>query len=403
MRILFLSRWYPFPPNNGSKLRIYNLLRGLSTKHEISLLSFVDQSDSEQDAHEIRSICQDVKVVKYKPYRPNSLQAYLGYFSSTPRSVVDNYSEDMQKHIKREIESGVYDLVIASQLPMARYCQGLHRTPVLLEEVEVGVLFDQFTQAASTWRRFRYGLTWYKFRRYLANLLRSSAACTVVSDTEKRLVTQNIRCKLPIEVIPNCISLSDYQGIAIGPQPNTLIYTGSFRYSANYEAMIWFVSEILPLIQAEIADVKLVITGDHAYLPLPITNGVTLTGFVEDIRPFIAHSAVSIAPIRVGGGTRLKILEAMALRTPVVSTAKGAEGLNVTDDRDILIADSPDEYANAVCRLLREPALRNKLIENAYQLVAEKYNWIVVLPQFLDLIERIADKRKSYERESYPI
>jgi polysaccharide biosynthesis protein PslH len=403
MRILFLSRWYPFPPNNGSKLRIYHLLRGLSTKHEVTLLSFIDQADIVLDSREIQSICQEVQVVNYKPFRPNSFIAYSGYLSLDPRSIVDIYSKEMQRCIDHQIETRSYDLIIASQSLMASYCRVIHNIPILIEEVEVSVLFEQFMQASSLWRRFRNGLTWYKFRNYLAGLLRSCAACTVVSENEKQLVSQNVRCQIPIEVIPNCISLSDYQRRYGKPLPNTLIFTGSFRYSANYEAMVWFLTDIFPLIQAKIPDVKLVITGDHANLPLPVSTGVTLTGFVEDIRPFIARSAVSIAPIRVGGGTRLKILEAMALHTPVVSTAKGAEGLDVTDEQDILIADSPDEYAKAVCRLLREPALRNKLIEKAYQLVAEKYNWIVVLPQFLDLIERIADKRKSYEREPYPI
>jgi polysaccharide biosynthesis protein PslH len=403
VKILFLSRWYPFPPSNGAKLRIYNLLRGLSAKHDLSLLSFIDQLDNELDTQEIRSICQQVKLVDYQPYRPNSLQAYLGFFSPAPRSVVDSYSSEMHRQVQQEVGSGAYDLVIASQLSMSDYCQGRHHTPVLLEEVEVGVLLDQFTQATSIWRRFRYGLTWYKFRRYLAILLRSSAACTVVSEAEKRLVIQNVGCEPPIHVIPNCISMSDYLGINKSPQPNTLIYTGSFRYSANYEAMVWFVSEILPLIQAEIPDVKLTITGDHANLALPVSDSVSLTGFVEDIRPLIAASAVSIAPIRVGGGTRLKILEAMALRTPVVSTAKGAEGLDVTDEQDILIADSPDKYAKSVCRLLREPELGNKLADNAYQLVTKKYDWAVVIPQFLDLVDRIADTRKSYERATHPI
>ncbi len=403
MKILFLSRWYPFPPNNGSKLRVYHLLLGLSTKHELSLLSFIERSDEELDAQEIRSICQDVKVVKYKPYRPNSLQAYLGYFSLTPRSVVDSHSDEMQRYVRREIESGSYDLVIASQPAMARYCLGSHGAPVLLEEIEVGVLFDQFMQASSSLRRFRYGLTWYKFRNFLARLFRSGAACTVVSEKEKRLVARYVRCQIPIEVIPNCISLPDYHRFYENPQPNTLIFTGSFRYSANYDAMVWFLTEIYPLIQVEIPDVKLVITGDHADLPLPVSSGVVLTSFVDDIRPLIARSAVSIAPIRVGGGTRLKILEAMALHTPVVATSKGAEGLDVTDEQDILIADLPAEYAGAVCRILREPELHNKLVGNAYLLVAEKYNWSVVLPQFLDLVERIASTRQSYEREPYPI
>jgi glycosyltransferase involved in cell wall biosynthesis len=403
MHILFISRWYPFPPDNGSKLRIYNLLRGLSTRHEIDLVSFADRLDIDPVSPEIRSICRDIKVVQYKPYHADSLHAYLGFFSLLPRAIADSYSKEMQDCIKQQVESRAYDLVIASQSAMASYCRGLNHIPVLLEEVEIGVLLGQFQGASSAWRRLRNGLTWYKFRNYLALRLRSCSACTVVSEQEKSLVTRNIPYRARIEVIPNCISLVEYQAVIENYQPNTLIFTGSFRYQVNYDAMLWFLTDVFPLIQAEIADVKLMITGDHANLPLPMSEGITLTGFVKDIRPLVARSAVSIAPLLAGGGTRLKILEAMALRTPVVSTSKGAEGLDITHERDILIADSPVEYAGAVCRLLREADLREKLVKNACQLVADKYNWVVVIPKFLGLVESIVDTRKSYEYRPDPI
>jgi glycosyltransferase involved in cell wall biosynthesis len=136
--------------------------------------------------------------------------------------------------------------------------------------------------------------------------------------------------------------------------------------------------------------VGLTITGDHAGLPLPCTNHVSLAGVVDDVRPLIASASVSLAPIRVGGGTRLKILEAMALRAPVVATSKGAEGLDVRDGEHLLIADTPEAFADATIRLLKEPGLRERLADNAYQLVREHYDWAVVMPRFLHLVERVA-------------
>ena len=146
----------------------------------------------------------------------------------------------------------------------------------------------------------------------------------------------------------------------------------------------------IPRLQAEIPDVCLTITGDHANLPLPSTENVTLTGFVDDIRPLIASSWISLAPIQVGGGTRLKILEAMALRTPVVATSKGAEGLDATPGEHLLIADTPEAFAATTVRLLREPELRQYLADNAYQLVSQKYDWAAAMPQFLNLVDRVA-------------
>jgi glycosyltransferase involved in cell wall biosynthesis len=136
--------------------------------------------------------------------------------------------------------------------------------------------------------------------------------------------------------------------------------------------------------------VQFTITGDHANLPLPPADRVTLTGFVDDVRPLIAAAGVSVVPLRVGGGTRLKILEAMALRTPVVTTSKGAEGLDVQPGEHLLIADTPEAFAAASLRLLQEPGLRQRLADNAYRLVAEKYDWAVTMPRFLELVERVA-------------
>jgi len=174
------------------------------------------------------------------------------------------------------------------------------------------------------------------------------------------------------------------------PEPGTLIFTGSFRYFANHDAMVWFLGQVYPRIQAQAPDVHLTITGDHANLPLPCTEGVTLTGFVEDVRPLIATAWISVVPLRLGGGTRLKILEAMALGTPVIATSKGAEGLEAQQEEHLLIADTPEAFVEAVVRVLKEPELRRRLTDNAYQLVRDKYDWAVVMPRFLNLVERVA-------------
>ncbi len=141
------------------------------------------------------------------------------------------------------------------------------------------------------------------------------------------------------------------------PGRNTLIFTGPFRYLANHDAMVWFLQEIYPQIQRQLPNVCLTITGDHANLPLPHATNVTLTGFVEDVRPLVASSWVSLVPVRVGAGTRLKILEAMATGVPVVSTTKGAEGLEVNDGEHLLIADSAQGFAENVVQLLKDSKL----------------------------------------------
>ena len=390
MRILFLSSWYPYPPDNGSKLRIYNLLRGLAQHHEITLLSFADKSGVDTEAPEVRSLCSEVQVLPWKPFNAHSWRARLGFLSSTPRSVVDTFSGDMAHCIEQTLATRDYDLVIPSQMGMAGYGNSFQGLPAIFEEVEVGLAYQQFTQATSAWRRMRYGLTWAKHRPYLARLLRYFRACTVVSHRERKLLSKAVPDYKAVEVIPNCINLADYDDVRESPHPDSLIFTGSFRYFPNYDAMSWFLHEIYPRIQAQVPGIHLTITGDHANRPLPDADNITLTGFVNDVRPLIASAWGSLVPIRAGGGTRLKILEAMALGTPVVATSKGAEGLDLEHGEHLLIADTPAAFAEMIIRLLSEPGLRERLADKAYQLVRGRYDWATVMPRFLDVVERTA-------------
>lgn len=390
MKVLFLSRWYPYPPGNGSKLRVYNLIRGMAAYHEITLLSFNDQTAREPDIDVLQSICREVKVVPYKPFDPQSQRSQLGFLSLKPRSVLDTFSFEMKECLEKTLNENEFDVVIASEIDMVVYSQYFCCLPALLDELQVQVFYDQYAQASSFWTRFRYHLTWIKLRYYLTFILSNFQVCISASTQERQLLSRAVPSYQSFEVIPNGVDLAGYQDVQEVPQPNTLIFTGSFSFRPNYEAMVWFIREVYPRIQAKIPDVHLTITGDHAKRPLPSTNNVTLTGFVDDIRPLIARSWLSVVPLHVGGGTRLKILEAMALGTPVVATSKGAEGIEVKPEEHILIADSPEDFANAIIRLLEDLALRQKLVENARQLVCEKYDWAVIMPRFLGLIEKAA-------------
>jgi glycosyltransferase involved in cell wall biosynthesis len=181
-----------------------------------------------------------------------------------------------------------------------------------------------------------------------------------------------------LTVIPNGVDLPLYDGDFGPTEPDSLVFASTLTYKANLWALKFFLAEVFPIVRARRPGAKLYITGRTDGVPLqdlPSHNGVVLTGYLDDIRPRVACSSVCVVPMTVGGGTRLKILEAMALGTPVVSTNKGAEGLGVTTEENILIADEPTEFANAILRLLDDPALQAKLAANGQELVREKYGW----------------------------
>lgn len=242
----------------------------------------------------------------------------------------------------------------------------------------------------------RYGLTWWKLANYMGNLLNAFDACTVVSKVEQARIRQIKPNYQSVEVVPNGVDVTYYTGDFGLPEPDTLIYSGALTYEANFDAVDFFLREVFPLIQAERPQVKIFITGKLDGVPvhrLPANKSVIFTGYLDDIRPRVAQSWVSVVPLRQGGGTRLKILEALAAGTPVVATAKGAEGLDLTPEKEILIADKPADFAATVLHLLQNPQSREALSFHGRRAVAARYDWQMIGQQFNDFVKKVVNSK----------
>jgi len=393
MKILFISWWFPYPPNNGSRIRIFNLLKQLTAHHTVTLLTFSD--DAEHDRTQIEGLtpyCADVHVVQHIPFTPSRRQALLGLFSALPRSFVASYSREMQALVNQLAPE--HDLILASQVWTSQYALrgdgGLKGIPKVLEELETAVLYEGRDLESDWFWRLRYRPMWWKHKRLVRWAASNFDGITVVSERELRLLEKIAGPRCPAAVVPNGVDLAYYQCDAT-PQPNKLIFSGALTFFANYGAMDWFLRDVYPLIRAKVPEVHLDITGGTKGVDLnalPQREGVNFTGYLLDIRPAVAESWVSVVPLQVGGGTRLKILEALALGTPVVSTTKGAEGLDLRPGEDILIADEPAEFAQQTVRLLRDPGLRARLAANGRRAVA-RYDWSIIgdgLHRFLEQV-----------------
>lgn len=394
MKILFLSRWYPFPADNGAKIRINHLLRALAQEHQIDLISFSAKSGSQEHIKPLKVYCESVQTVKYRPFQPKRAKALLGFFSPYPRSVMDTDSAEMHSKVKAAAETKSYDLVIASQVDMAQYAHGLP-IPKILEEIELATLFEQSRTKQNFLNKIRRALMWKKWKRYISDTLADFIGGTVVSKPEQQMLKGILRetnCTTPIEVIPNGTDVEFYQGTFGNQKPNTMIFSGALTYYANFDAMDFFLNEVYPIILQNEPNALISITGKLDEVPidqLPQYPGINFTGYLDDIRPAVAQSWVSVVPLRLGGGTRLKILESLALGTPVVSTTKGAEGLELTPGKDLLIADTPDDFANAVLNIMQNPILRDTLSKNGQNAVVTKYNWQTIghmLNNFIGLV-----------------
>jgi glycosyltransferase involved in cell wall biosynthesis len=306
----------------------------------------------------------------------------------------------MDKAITKTTQNQVFDIVIASQIDMAQYILNIPRSRAnyrILEEIELTTLFEQHTQASNSIQRLRGQLMWKKWIRYINHIMQQIDGFTSVSEPELSRVTSiiNQNSNVPRKrVAPNGIDVNFYQGEFGSPIPNTLIYSGALSYKANFDAVDYFLREIWPFVLAKRPEVKLSITGKtDPVLVERLSNlvNVEFTGYLKDIRPAIAQSWINIVPLRIGGGTRLKILESLALKTPVISTTKGAEGLALTPNKDILISDQPEIFAQQILRLLGDFNLRTKLGKQGHQAVLE-YSWDNIGYEINKFIEQVSGK-----------
>lgn len=405
MKILYLSAWLPYPPINGAKIRIYNLIRQLGVKHEISLLAFARTLPIQPSSNylpELEKYCRSVQVVRAREFDPKGMLALKGFFSAVPRSVIQTYSDEMAGMINDAMLREKYDVVIASEVSapslVSFLASRITSTPRILDALEIALAKEMFQSQTRPDRRIRNALTWFKLRAYTRDLLRRSNGCTIPSQEEKEIMQSLVPGGYALEIIPHSLDLNHYNEIHEPVVPNSLVFTGSFNYHPNLDAVQYFANEIFHSIQEKEPAVRLKIIGNLNGVDatqFPSHESMTFTGLLRDVRADVAKSWLCIVPLRMGAGTRLKIVEAMALGTPVVSTSKGAEGLDVVHGDNILIADTPQEFSQAVLDVLHSPSLRHKLSTGGRALVAEKYDSEPVGRKFDAFMERIVN--------SYPI
>jgi glycosyltransferase involved in cell wall biosynthesis len=383
MKLLVISSWFPYPPENGSKLRAFHLLSQLANRHDITLLSFAESG--EEDQRILKDLCRNVRTVPGNPCKPAATLRTRDLISATPRSYVQTYSPRMQDLVDAEIPH--HDAAIAFQCGAALYLAKHSAIPRVFDEAEAGVIRDAFRRQPPGLVRYRRGLTWWKYAHFLRHLVDGFERTTVVSEVEREHL-RDAHCDLStLQVVPNGVERQALMH-RNEPRPGRMIYSGSVTYSANLDAVRYFVRDILPLIRRT-RPATLVVTGSTGGVDvsdLLADGSVTFTGRVPDIAHLVAHSSVSIVPLRMGGGTRLKILEAMALGTPVVTTPKGAEGLAVEHGEHLLIADSPEEFARETLRVMNDFVLHARLAANGRRLVERLHTWDRIGRQLDDVI-----------------
>jgi glycosyltransferase involved in cell wall biosynthesis len=399
MKILVLSTWFPYPLSQGSKIRAYHLIQGLAQQHEVALLSFEDVPVEADSIAHMRQICTRVDVVHQNPFAPaagGKVQALRGWLSAQPSIAQSSYSPDMAQQVRRIVDEWRPEAIFALTFITAPYALAAPgarlRRVIDIDNLMTPMLVEATGREQQPLRRLRNGLAAAKFRAYERQLYRQFDLCLVTSEPDCQTAQQMLALR------PEQVGLAP-NGVAVGMLPNvtvtpgSLIYNGALTYDANYDAMAYFLGDIFPRIRAAAPEAHLTITGSTRGVnlaALPADDHVTFSGYVDNIHARVAGSWACVAPLRMGGGTRLKILEAMALGTPVVSTRKGAAGLDVQDGQHLLIADDPATFAAQTVRVLHDPILRQALAAQAAQRVQERYDWAAIGRHVCELVEGIS-------------
>ena len=381
MRLLVVSEWFPYPPIAGAKIRAYNLIRQLARLAELDLVAQVRTLTPEQLAagkDHLGQFCRTVEAFPVIPYQYSVGKALRTLVDPVPPVVRYMHNQPLEQAVAARWSQG-YDAAVAtiSGYPSATLRSLVARgiRPLVADSLELGG-FRPKSQGLST-RSIRSKVTWWRMRRFTRKILRDVDVVSVTSDAERDLFSDLLRGTDQCVVMPSVLDMRDYAE-HFGPRDHSaLLYAGSFGYIANYEAMQWFTREVFRHIAGR-ENIRVCVTGNTAGRDLaPLRQAcpqVEFTGFVDDIRPYFAKSGVCIVPILTGGSTRLKIIESMAWGTPVVSTRIGAEGLEVKHGENIMLADTPVDFAAAIEQLVGDRGLWQRISESGRRLVEERYS-----------------------------
>ena len=403
-RVLFLTSELPYPPHQGMAIRAYNLLAGLRERFRVHLYSLSSSPDAAQHAAALREICERVEVMP-APVRTRARRALSLLTTRLPDMALRAYSPAFAQAVLRALAESEYAILHVESIEMAPYAlaalgAGLPQRPrIVFDDLNAEYLLQK--RASETdlrrprrWVGAAYSLVqWRRLARYERRICRLADCAVAVSEWDRDALAR-LAPSANIAVVPNGIdaahyvnySLTDAAPIADAPGPK-LVFTGKMDFRPNVDAMCWFADDILPQIQAQIPDAHLYIVGQRpspAVQALGSRRGVTVTGFVPDVRPYIAAADVYIVPMRMGGGTRLKVLEAMTMGKAIVSTSLGCEGYGLTPGRELVVADDAARFADETVALLRDPARRAQLGALAREFAVSRYDWSRIIP----LLER---------------
>lgn len=396
MKILMITPYLPYPLVSGGQIRTYNLLKNLSTKHKITLASFIRNPDEEKYIKDLSPFCD--KVITFKRRKAWSpVNILLSALTPFPFLVCIYYDIRIRAQIKKELEKEKYDLIHAETFYVMPNIPSTNVPIFLVEQVIEYLVYQRFVEGLPIWMFIVKPLLlidvgkikWWE--RYYWKKAKRLAA---MSEDDRDFI-QNLEPNLKVDVVANGVDIDYFeQTKKKKPKNPTVLFVGQFKWLPNRDATKFLVEEIWPKIKKEIKDARLWIVGRNP--PDDILNfasgDIRVDGGVEDIRLAYSAADVLLAPIRNGRGTKYKILEAMATKTPIIGTKLAVEGINVTNGKQALVAQTSDGLATDTVKVLKDRSLGESLAIHAYELVKRDYNWGKISDQLDKVYKEVGGK-----------
>ena len=387
MRILVFYPYIPWPLNRGTYQRTFNLLRELAKAHEVDLLALAENGEGFEHKALFENFCRRVEFVSFQhPAWQKLFPTRL--LNPLPANIAHWSMLHVQEALDKMLAAENYDVVHACDIILAQYFMGKHRAvPLVIDRSRVDLQFQlmehsrmNFPLRTKLLRCEGYVKLWF-FERAVARRVALEIVCGPDDETFLR---RYVSRKTPVSVLVNGVDLDYFQPDAsVEPRSvkPSLIFCGAMDYNPNIDALRWYFEKIHEPLRQQIPDLEVSIVGREpvqevvAYGKKP---NVTVTGGVPDVRPFYRRAWLQIVPLRIGGGTRLKIVESLAMGTPVVSTSIGAQGLNLQHDHDILVGDSAEHFVFQTARALRDAGLRTRLERAGLETVHARFSWSAI-------------------------
>ena len=398
MNILWIKTELLHPIDKGGKIRTYNMLKELKRDHRITYLALDDGSAEEAARERAYEYCHELVCVPHRQRKKFTVGFYaellFNLLSPQPYATKKYESLEMHLEIERRSKAGAFDVLVCDFLAPAANVPAFLGRPVLLfqHNVEAMIWKRHYEVQDNLLKKAFLFPQWKKARAFERRMCRSFDAVIAVSKEDREQMKSEYGVENVFDV-PTGVDTEFFRPSgAAKTVPHNLVFTGSMDWLPNEDAIRYFTEQIMPRIKSRIPDATLTVVGRNPYPSLlelaKSDKSIIVTGRVADVRPYIERADAYVVPLRVGGGTRLKIFEAMAMEKPIVSTTIGAEGLPVTDGSELLLADTPDDFAAAVVRVLHEKTFAREMARRAATLVRDEFGWQKVAERFANICER---------------